>query len=122
MRLPAAIQHSELHKLDVRVDRFMMSRKQQFTLAILKPSLCAFPERVEAVYKMIQSVGMLLNDFFVNRVGLKPILKKRIENWDRREVSRFYKSHQGKFFYTRLVFTMMNGPGEVLGTTLFIFI
>jgi hypothetical protein len=70
-----------------------MNRKQ-ITIAILKPSLCSFPERLEKVYQMIQSIGSEDSDVDANlSLGLKPILRKPFVNWNREEVCRFY----GKF-------------------------
>jgi len=75
---------------------------KQLTLALLKPILCHFPERIIKVREMIR------------HAGLSTILSKKLNNWDKLEASRFYGSHQGRFFFSRLVFTMTNGPVEIL--------
>jgi hypothetical protein len=67
---------------------------KQVTLAMLKPSLCSHPNRVKQVHQMIDQVGVI--DFnlsislSINKLGLKPIMSKKIVDWDRSEVMKFY--------------------------------
>lgn len=37
----------------------MNETRKQITIAILKPSLCIYPERVKKVYEMIEAIGMI---------------------------------------------------------------
>ena len=67
-----------------------MSKKLQLTLAILKPDLTLRPYCVDHVRDML-----LQNDFI--------FVKSKEEHLDPVNVKSFYKEHQGKFFYNRLV-------------------
>lgn len=69
----------------------------QLTLAILKPDVTAHPHVVHQIKKMVRQRGFLF------------IRSKRLHLTTAR-AEEFYREHQGKFFYNRLVSFMSSGP------------
>ena len=86
-----------------------MSKKLQLTLAILKPDLTLRPYCVDQVRDML-----LQNDFI--------FVKSKEEHLDPVNVKSFYKEHQGKFFYNRLVTYMSRYERKIILYNLSIFI
>ncbi|KAJ1917767.1 hypothetical protein H4219_003021 [Mycoemilia scoparia] len=73
-------------------------RPNQVTLALLKPDLCASAEAVEKTLKTIES-----------EIDPMQIVAKRSVLWSINDAQEFYREHEGKFFYKRLVGYMTNG-------------
>ncbi|XP_075209991.1 nucleoside diphosphate kinase 6-like [Lycorma delicatula] len=71
----------------------------EITLALIKPHVLKVPRAVQAIRNVI-----LENGFYVVQSKQATMCKNEIEN--------FYKEHEGKFFYNRLVTFMMSGPIE----------
>ncbi|XP_052767916.1 nucleoside diphosphate kinase 6-like [Mya arenaria] len=69
----------------------------QLTLAIFKPDIVSHPHIVHQVKNMIHKSGFLF------------IRSKRM-HLTRARVQDFYKEHEGRFFYNRLVSFMSSGP------------
>ncbi|XP_032174433.1 nucleoside diphosphate kinase 6 isoform X2 [Mustela erminea] len=69
----------------------------QLTLALIKPDAVAHPLILEAVHQQILS-----NKFHI--VRMRELL------WRKEECQQFYKEHEGRFFYQRLVEFMASGP------------
>lgn len=69
----------------------------QLTLAIFKPDIISHPHLVHQVKNMIHNEGFLF------------IRSKRMHLTQAR-VQDFYREHEGKFFYNRLVSFMSSGP------------
>jgi len=76
------------------------NRRLQLTLAILKPDLVLRPYSKEYVRDLI-----LKNNFIV--------IKSKQEHLSRAKVEDFYREHESKFFYNRLVTYMSSGPSNV---------
>ncbi|XP_065567777.1 nucleoside diphosphate kinase 6-like [Artemia franciscana] len=74
-----------------------MKQGLKLTLALLKPDICCMPLKSAELKSQILS-----NSFLVVRSS-----KLRLSL---QEASEFYKDHQGKFFYNRLVTFMSSGP------------
>ena len=72
-------------------------RQIQLTLAILKPDVSAHPHIAYHIKKMMLNAGFLF------------VRSKRIHLTQSR-VKEFYKEHEEKFFYNRLVSFMSSGP------------
>ena len=75
-------------------------RKLQLTLAIFKPDLTLRPYSVEFVRDII-----LKNDFI--------FIRSKFEHLSRSKVENFYKEHEAKFFYNRLVTYMASGKSQI---------
>lgn len=69
----------------------------QLTLALIKPDAVAHPLILEAVHQQILS-----NKFL--------IVRTRELQWRKEDCRRFYREHEGRFFYQRLVEFMASGP------------
>ncbi|EHB12559.1 Nucleoside diphosphate kinase 6 [Heterocephalus glaber] len=69
----------------------------QLTLALIKPDAVAHPLILEAVHQQILS-----NKFL--------IVRTRELLWRKEDCRRFYREHEGRFFYQRLVEFMASGP------------
>lgn len=69
----------------------------QLTLALIKPDAVAHPLILEAVHQQILS-----NKFLI--VRMRELL------WKPEDCRRFYREHEGRFFYQRLVEFMTSGP------------
>ncbi|CAK6435941.1 unnamed protein product, partial [Pipistrellus nathusii] len=69
----------------------------QLTLALIKPDAVAHPLILEAVHQQILSSQLL-------------IVRRRELVWRRDDCRRFYREHEGRFFYQRLVEFMASGP------------
>ncbi|XP_050996349.1 nucleoside diphosphate kinase 6 [Acomys russatus] len=69
----------------------------QLTLALIKPDAVAHPLILEAVHQQILS-----NKFL--------IVRTRELQWKKEDCRRFYREHEGRFFYQRLVEFMASGP------------
>lgn len=78
----------------------MSSKKLQLTLAILKPDLTIRPYSVEHVRDII-----LKHDFIA--------IKSQKEHLSKAKVQEFYREHQSKFFYNRLVTFMSSGFSHI---------
>lgn len=72
-------------------------RALQLTLALIKPDAVAHPLILEAVHQQILSSQLL-------------IVRWRELVWRREDCRRFYREHEGRFFYQRLVEFMASGP------------
>ncbi|KAI3651467.1 hypothetical protein MP228_003678 [Amoeboaphelidium protococcarum] len=77
----------------------------QRTLALIKPHVVADKKAVEYIFKTIKS-----NDKKFNKVGAFDIERQQTMTWNKSEASQFYKEHQGKEFYPRLIEYMTSGP------------
>lgn len=77
-----------------------MKPKLQLTLAILKPDLTLRPFSVEHV-----RATLLQNDFIA--------IKSKQEHLSPEKVKDFYREHEGKFFYNRLVTYMSSGYSHI---------
>ncbi|KAJ1069497.1 hypothetical protein K5549_020254, partial [Capra hircus] len=69
----------------------------QLTLALIKPDAVAHPLILEAVHQQILS-----NKFLI--VRMRELL------WRKEDCQKFYREHEGRFFYQRLVEFMASGP------------
>ncbi|ELK24990.1 Nucleoside diphosphate kinase 6 [Myotis davidii] len=69
----------------------------QLTLALIKPDAVAHPLILEAVHQQILRNRLL-------------IVRRRELVWRRDDCRRFYREHEGRFFYQRLVEFMASGP------------
>ena len=74
-----------------------MQRSLQLTLAILKPDLLLRPEAAEAVRSIIIKEGF-------------HVFRSKVMQWSLDDAMAFYKEHQGKFFFCRLVTYISSGP------------
>ncbi|KAL5457044.1 hypothetical protein EMCRGX_G034279 [Ephydatia muelleri] len=74
-----------------------MQRSLQLTLAMLKPDLLLRPEAAEAVRSIIIKEGF-------------HIVRSKVMQWSLDDAMKFYKEHQGKFFFHRLVTYITSGP------------
>ncbi|PWY97217.1 nucleoside diphosphate kinase, partial [Testicularia cyperi] len=73
----------------------------QLTLALIKPSVCAYQPDVSAVLKEIK------------KSGLNVARSKRLF-WTSSEAHDFYAEHRGRFYYDRLILGMTSGPSMAL--------
>lgn len=71
----------------------MTSAATAFTLAIFKPHLLKNPVAYGAVERLIKSSGMRI------------VTRKQV-HLTQPEAEQFYRDHQGKFFYRRLISLM----------------
>ncbi|KAF6030395.1 hypothetical protein EB796_011312 [Bugula neritina] len=78
-----------------------MASKLHLTVAILKPSTVSRPAVVQEIVNL------------VNYNDLRVITQKQIL-LTKEEACRFYKEHEGRFFYNRLVTYMCSGPIMVM--------
>eukprot|EP01147_Barroeca_monosierra_P007338 gene7338-9739_t len=69
----------------------------EVTLALLKPDIALHPHRIQTVLRSIQGSGF-------------QCLRYRKHVMKREEAHRFYKEHEGKFFFRRLVDYTTSGP------------
>ncbi|KAM6159598.1 nucleoside diphosphate kinase 6 isoform 1-T1 [Erethizon dorsatum] len=69
----------------------------QLTLALIKPDAVAHPLILEAVHRQILSHGFL-------------VVRARELLWRKEDCRSFYREHEGRFFYQRLVEFMASGP------------
>jgi len=76
------------------------NRRLQLTLAIFKPDLVLRPYCIEHVRALL-----LKNNFIA--------IKSKKEHLSRSKVEDFYREHESKFFYNRLVTYMSSGPSHV---------
>lgn len=72
-----------------------------FTLAIFKPHLLKNPVAYCATEQLIAASGIR-------------IVSRRKLSLTERQAKQFYRDHEGKFFYGRLISLMTSGPLEVL--------
>ena len=77
-----------------------MSNKLQLTLAIFKPDLTIRPYSLEHVRSLL-----IQNNFIA--------IKSQKEHLSKTKVQAFYKEHEGKFFYNRLVTYMSSGESHI---------
>jgi len=75
-------------------------RRLHLTLAIFKPDLVLRPYCIEHVRDVL-----LKNNFIA--------IKSKKEHLTRKKVEDFYREHESKFFYNRLVTYMSSGPSHV---------
>ncbi|CAO1619847.1 unnamed protein product [Jaminaea pallidilutea] len=73
----------------------------QLTLALFKPTLCSYQPDVSAVLRHIKRSQL-------------DIVRTTKQFWTRQEAADFYKEHEGKFYYPRLVASMSSGPSMAL--------
>ena len=73
----------------------------QLTLALLKPSLCAYQPDVSSVLKEIKQSGLTL-------------ARSRRLFWTSSDAHAFYAEHAGRFYYDRLILGMISGPSLAL--------
>lgn len=73
----------------------------QLTLALIKPTVCAYQPDVSAVLKEIK------------KSGLNVARSKRLF-WTSADAHNFYAEHRGKFYYDRLILGMTSGPSLAL--------
>ncbi|GAB1603517.1 nucleoside diphosphate kinase 6-like [Argonauta hians] len=73
------------------------ANKLQLTLAILKPDCMACPHIISEIRRII-----LENEFW--------FVRTKVVKLSREEAEHFYRIHQDKFFYNRLVTFMCSGP------------
>ncbi|SNX85744.1 related to Nucleoside diphosphate kinase 6 [Melanopsichium pennsylvanicum] len=73
----------------------------QLTLALIKPSVCAYQPDVSAILKEIK------------QSGLNVARSKRLF-WTSQEAHEFYAEHRGRFYYDRLILGMISGPSLAL--------
>lgn len=76
------------------------NRRLHLTLAILKPDLVLRPYSIEHVRDLL-----LKNNFIA--------IKSKQEHLSRAKVEDFYREHESKFFFNRLVTYMSSGPCHV---------
>ena len=69
----------------------------ELTLAIIKPDTACVPLSLSWIENKI-----LQNNFYV--------LERQENYWSKGTAKQFYKQHEGKFFYNRLVDFMSSGP------------
>ena len=74
--------------------------KLQLTLAIFKPDLTIRPYSLEHVRHIL-----IQNDFIA--------IRSKKEHLSKNKIKEFYKEHEGKFFYNRLVTYMSSGESHV---------
>jgi len=77
-----------------------MSNRLQLTLAIFKPDLTIRPYSLEHVRHLL-----IQNNFIA--------IKSKKEHLSKTKVQAFYKEHEGKFFYNRLVTFMSSGESHI---------
>lgn len=78
----------------------MSTRRLQLTLAILKPDLAQRPYSVEHVRSML-----IQNNFIA--------IRSKEEHLSPSKAQDFYREHEGKFFYNRLVTFMSSGHSHI---------
>ena len=88
-------------KIVHRVNFSSATSPLELTLAILKPDLVQHHPNLTFVQKMIVE-----NNFL--------IVRSKILSLSRTKAEEFYKEHEGKFFYNRLVTFMSSGPCQPL--------
>ncbi|KAI8062130.1 nucleoside diphosphate kinase [Gongronella butleri] len=69
----------------------------QYTLALLKPDICANAALVPAIQQAMKENNL-------------QIVQKRDVLWSEADAAAFYAEHKGKFFYQRLCGYMTSGP------------
>ncbi|PVU98357.1 hypothetical protein BB559_001648 [Furculomyces boomerangus] len=78
-----------------------LRKRTEYTLALLKPDLCADPYAIKAVIEDIEK----------SEKPIRIYAHKKLY-WDQQDAELFYSQHAGKFFYERLVGYMISGPFE----------
>lgn len=73
----------------------------ELTLALIKPSVCAYQPDVSAILKEIKSSGL-------------NVARSRRLFWTSSDAHAFYSEHRGRFYYDRLVVGMLSGPALAL--------
>jgi len=68
---------------------------------LIRTLIAASPSLYNGIYMVIVIFNVL-----------RRVARRRFDRWGLDEARRFYAEHRGRFFYTRLVFTMANGPVE----------
>ncbi|KAI8982238.1 nucleoside diphosphate kinase [Mycotypha africana] len=81
--------------------RSILHKRQQITLALLKPDICANPLLIDKVKEAIRKNNMEI------------VHEKRVL-WTEKEAGQFYQEHQQKFFYHRLCGYMTSGPFQAM--------
>ncbi|KXS16552.1 nucleoside diphosphate kinase [Gonapodya prolifera JEL478] len=67
------------------------------TLALIKPSVAANPHLVDTVRARVRAEGFAVK-------------AERVVQWNLDDARRFYRQHEGRFFYKRLCGYMASGP------------
>ncbi|TKY89638.1 hypothetical protein EX895_001423 [Sporisorium graminicola] len=73
----------------------------QLTLALIKPSVCAYQPDVSAILKEIKQSGL-------------NVARSRRLFWTSTDAHAFYSEHRGRFYYDRLILGMISGPSLAL--------
>ncbi|CBQ68607.1 related to Nucleoside diphosphate kinase 6 [Sporisorium reilianum SRZ2] len=73
----------------------------QLTLALIKPSVCAYQPDVSAILKEIKQSGL-------------NVARSRRVFWTSADAHAFYAEHRGRFYYDRLILGMISGPALAL--------
>ncbi|UZJ53949.1 hypothetical protein CBS101457_003269 [Exobasidium rhododendri] len=79
-----------------------MGSKLQMTLALIKPTVCSYQPDVSSILRIIK-----------NTPGIIAVRQKRLF-WKQSEAEEFYKEHEGRFYYDRLISGMTSGPSIAL--------
>ena len=79
------------------MNKKISSKQIELTLALIKPDSACLPHCLKWVDKQ------LLSEEFI-------VLKREEMFWSRETAKKFYKQHESKFFYNRLVDSMSSGP------------
>ncbi|SPO28420.1 related to Nucleoside diphosphate kinase 6 [Ustilago trichophora] len=77
------------------------SQELQLTLALIKPSVCAYQPDVSAILKEIKQSGL-------------NVARSRRLFWTSTDAHAFYSEHSGRFYYDRLILGMISGPSLAL--------
>lgn len=77
--------------------------KLQMTLGLIKPTVCSYQPDVSKILRYIKSQSP----------ALQVVRQKRVF-WKTEEAELFYKEHEGKFYYDRLIAGMTSGPSMAL--------
>ncbi|PVU96090.1 hypothetical protein BB561_001408 [Smittium simulii] len=86
------------------VSKLVLPTNTEYTLALLKPDLCADPHAVQQVISDIQKLSSTQNNIY---------LRKELV-WNIEQAQQFYYQHKDRFFYTRLTTYMTSGSFEAL--------
>ncbi|EST04578.1 Nucleoside diphosphate kinase [Kalmanozyma brasiliensis GHG001] len=73
----------------------------ELTLALLKPSVCAYQPDISTILRSIKTSGL-------------SIARSRRLFWTSADAHAFYAEHRGRFYYDRLILGMISGPSLAL--------
>lgn len=73
----------------------------ELTLALIKPSVCAYQPDVSSILKEIKQSDL-------------NVARSRRLFWTSSDAHAFYAEHAGKFYYDRLILGMISGPSLAL--------